>query len=164
MRNLVSAFTQDAFQIASTEKQIALVEVTHDDWVEPVRVADTSDETLTSNGVVYAGRYPFTIFFPGDKEDGASTGKIIITNLDPEQYISTNLNAILTAPIVNLKLVMKSDPNTVVLALNNYKLTDIEINEINITGNISKGGTEHEVSPRRLFNPTQYPGCFRGSA
>jgi hypothetical protein len=138
------------------EAIIPLIEITHDDLTEPIRVA-RNDQNIVSNGNTYIG-YPFDVAMPGNPAEGAIGARITIDNVD--RAIIAALRALTSPPEVKIQIVLLDTPDVVEEEHAYFKLVSAKYTRLVITGTISVRYLGNDAYPVDSFLPSTFPGIF----
>lgn len=165
MRNLSNAAKMAAFAQQSEEAWIVLLTISHQSFVEPIRVCSDPYEDLPNagvRGVVSRGMefvfVPFSVNLPQDDETGVSRATLSIDNISRE--IVAAVRTATSAITVDMEIVLSSDVDNVELTMPDYKLERVTYDAHTVTGDISMEYFEQEPFPARRFTPSDFPGIF----
>lgn len=165
-RTVSSAFKQAIYSQETDEVFTTLLTIDHDDLTSPIRVANDWLEDLPvagvkgviSNSVEYVA-FPFEFILPPQNETGISMAKLRIDNVSREIMVSAL--AITSPASVNVKIVLSSDPDTIEMEIDDFKLANITANVFTIEGDLSTSDNyDLEPFPGARFDPSRFPGAF----
>jgi len=127
-----------------------------------VRLSDSTDPDGKAADYVKAREtyvaYPFDIHLPDDPERGVSVGKLVIDNIARE--IVQAVRSITTAPTLNVKVVLGSDPDTVEAEFTGFELVNVDYDVMTVAGDIGLQSFANEPFPGDSFLPSKFPGLF----
>lgn len=164
-RSFTDSFREALYAPETDEVFTVLVEIDHADLSAPVRVASDWLEDLPisggkgviSNGTEYIA-FPFEFILPDQNETGVSRAQLRIDNVSREIMISAL--SISTPASVNVKIVLSSDPDTVELELDGFKLKNLTADAFAIQGDLLLTTYDLEPFPSGRFTPSQFAGLF----
>jgi hypothetical protein len=157
MRTLSSAALASGNAAQTDEVWLALVEITHDDLVTPIRVVNNTED-ITSNGNTFVG-YPFDIVLTDDVDDSPPTASIEIDNVDRD--ILDTIRTITTAPDVKIQIILASQPDTIELEIDGMQLVNVEADATTIQGNLQFTNILDQKFPQFSFVPSLFPALFK---
>jgi hypothetical protein len=126
-----NAFKGNILGQYSSDPVLALLEISHPELAETIRVVDNGED-ITSNGNVFQA-FPFELQLPGDLE-GEPKAQIEIANVT--RLIGDALDAITTPANVRISLILASDPDTLQLDWINFELRDASWNALVVQASI----------------------------
>lgn len=154
---MVTASTKEELFKQETDKQfVTLVTISHDVLDEPIRVCDDHAD-ITSRGNLFVA-LAFTVTFGEDAEDTVPKARLRIDNVD--RRITEAVRSITTRPSVTIEVVRKDDPDTLEMALEDYKITEVDYNAMEVSGEVSLENFLLEPYPSAVFDPGRFPGGF----
>lgn len=150
---------------------ILLVTLEHPDLVEPIRISTdattripslTTDEQVVygtvSNGLEYL-YFPAEINLPTEDEESPPQVQLAVCNVGQE-LVATVRN-LRQSPTVTLALVLGSNPDRIEGQIGGFTFTDVEINDLIISGNMVMDVMANEPFPYLTFTPSTAPGLFK---
>ncbi len=140
----------------TAEVFLILLTIDHDDLLEPIRVSNDIVDTV-SNGESFIA-LPFQLELPNDDENGSPRAKLTIDNVDRQIVLA--VRSISTAPNMNVKIVLASDPDTIEAEFPNFKFTNISYNQLTVSGDVTVEDFMLEPFPAGNFNPSEFPGIY----
>lgn len=153
----ISATTKAAlFEQETEEHFVTLVTINHASLAEPIRVCDDT-VNLISRGNTYLAM-PFRVNFGEDDPEAVPRTRLRIDNVD--RRIVEGVRSVTTSPTVTVEIVRHSDPDTVEMALEDYKVMQAEYNAMEVVADISLENFLHEPYPSAVFDPGRFPGGF----
>lgn len=154
-RQLPAAYWSGSTLTVSDEDFLVLLTITHEK-IEPVYVvSDVVD--VTSNSIEYIG-FPFELVFP-QEDDQIPRGRLRIQNVD--KRIGHALHTLRTPPFLDFKVVLKSDPDEVLMQYKFLRLTNISVDAVAIEGDIGVTDFSSIPWPRTRATKRVLPGLFR---
>lgn len=135
------------------EEFTVLLVIDHDDLVAPVRV-NMSGASVTRGGNQYPA-YPFDITLPNDEAERSPRSRLSIDNT--ERTIAATVMALNSAPVVDMIIVNVADPDTTVAAFEDFKLTNVLIDQGSVSGDLTLEDFTSEPWPARTMTPSNFP-------
>jgi hypothetical protein len=156
MRTGSVTFREAIFSQQTEEVFILLIEISHPTLPDDIRVCSGGRNiTIGENLYVY---YPFDITLPDDIAENVSRAKLIISNISRD--LISAIRGMASSPIINVKMVLASDPTVTEIAFEGFKLVTVDYNALTITGDISVEDFLTEPVQGDSFVPSQFPGLF----
>jgi hypothetical protein len=156
MRTGSVTFREAIFSQQTEEVFILLIEISHPTLPDDIRVCSGGRNiTIGENLYVY---YPFDITLPDDIAENVSRAKLIISNISRD--LISAIRDMASSPIINVKMVLASDPTVTEIAFEGFKLVTVDYNALTITGDISVEDFLTEPVQGDSFEPSQFPGLF----
>ncbi|KKM70120.1 hypothetical protein LCGC14_1443930 [marine sediment metagenome] len=155
-RSPSSTFIQAINAQDTNEVFLILIEITHVDTGLILRVTSDAVDTV-SNGNTYV-HFPFKLTLPDDTTDEMPSAQLVIDNVD--RTLLNALRSISTPPVVNIKIVLASDPDTVEVDLSGFDLSNVSYDQQSITGRLQFKTYIMEPFPGERFNPNEFPALF----
>lgn len=154
-RNLSDAYWAGSTLTVSDEDFLILLDLTHAS-VEPIYiVSDVVD--VVSNGITYTG-FPFEIVFP-QEDDQIPRGRVRIQNVD--KRIGHAIHKLRTPPYMKFQVVLRSDPDDVLLSYNFLRLTNVSVDSVAIEGDIGITDFTSIPWPRTRAVKRVLPGLYK---
>jgi hypothetical protein len=154
--------TADAaiFAPETCEVFIKLIEIDHPDWDEPFRFCQNSNNVV-SNGDTYE-QFPFTIEPPNDSGNESSQVTLLLDNVKRTALLPLRqLAASSNRATVTLKLVLASEPDTVIGDVWEFTLMEIGYNGNVIQCSLLFDDIGNEPFPSDDMSPANNPGLFK---
>lgn len=140
---------------ATDEVWLMLLDITHPDLSEPIRVVN-NNENITSNGNLYIA-YAFSVELPGDNDDVPRV-QLRIDNVD--RVIVDSIRAIDTRPATAiLRVILASAPDDIIAEFN-ASLQTVDYDQYEVTGTFGTEAILSEPFPGHTFTPSSHPGLF----
>lgn len=156
MRTGSVTFREAIFSQQTEEVFILLIEISHPTLPDDIRVCSGGRNiTIGENLYVY---YPFDITLPDDIAENVSRAKLTISNISRD--LISAIRGMASSPIINVKMVLASDPTVTEIAFEGFKLVTVDYNALTITGDISVEDFLTEPVQGDSFVPSQFPGLF----
>lgn len=156
MRN-TSLIMRQAINAQETgEVFIVLISISHSTLSETIRVSSDAVDTI-SRGNTYI-HYPFDIVLASDTENGPQTMRLSIDNID--RSIVNAVRSVSSPLNVTVEVVLFSDPDTVEVSFDNFKLYDVSFDSFVVSGSISAKYLMSEPYPGGTMLPSNFPGVF----
>ncbi|HOS41941.1 MAG TPA: DUF1833 family protein [Spirochaetota bacterium] len=155
-RNTSATFQRAVFAQETDEVFIILLEISHADLAEPIRVCNNSKD-IVSNGKTYTA-FPFLTATASEHDDQLSTVPLMIDNVGRE--VVEAIRTITSAPDVTMSVVLASDPDTVEAGPWSYKLRDVRYNAQIVEGQLGHEDILNESYPEGQYDPAGYPALF----
>jgi len=149
-------FTRASNAVETKEVFLTLLEFTHPDMPNAIYFVDNTT-AIVSNGTTY-DPYPFEITLPEDTEGVLPQVKLKIDNVD--RVLTDAIRGFSNPPVVTLKIILASNPDTVEMKLENLKLRNVTFDMYSIKGNLVMDSPLARKFPASTFNPKQYPALF----
>ena len=159
MSRTLSSAAQAAMNAQETaEAFVVLLEITHAAMPTPLRVASVRSEII-SNGDTYLG-FPFEIPLPEESGDRPPEVELVIDNID--RQIVDAIRVLTSPPTVSLSVILESTPDQIEAGPFNFTLKKATWNQLVVTGTLSYEDILDEPWPSGTFNPSEFPGLFKG--
>lgn len=157
-RSFSAAMKADLMASETDEALIILLVIDHSTFDEPIRVC-SDGQNVTSNGDEYVA-YPFDLLLPDDGEKAAPRARLKIDAVN--QIITTAIRTAsnLEPPDVSIYMIRASDPDTLEMSIENFKLINVRYNATYAEGDLSVEDFTAEPFPEGSFNPAYFPGMF----
>ncbi len=142
------------------EVLLALVTITSSYIVGgPLRLVQDL-QNITSNGNVYTA-FPFEVRLPSDNDEGFGKVTLTIDNID--RSIAAAIKSIPPSapPLVQIDIVVASQPNTVEMSLPNLVIRNISGDAFRIDGELWVDEEDLLPFPEGAFTPQYFPGLFK---
>lgn len=160
------AFRDAAYPEATDQDAVLLVMIEHPDLDTTVRLTNAagtwsdSQETYLFSALgqtwIAAAIFPD---MPGEGEE-APTGRLTMENVD--QRIGEALDSISTPATVTMWAVLEASPSTIVSGPLQYlELRDVQIDAMQVVGNLVRPDLTTEPYPRNWIRPGKYVAAMR---
>lgn len=164
-RNVSSAFKQAAFSQETNTAFIMLVTISHDSFSDDIRLASDSYEDLPTAGVrgvisrseeyIYL---PLAIVLSQEDDSGVARASISVDNINRD--IIAAVRSATSAVSVTIEVVLSSDPDTVEVSVQDFRLERVEYDAFTVSGDLSVEYFDLEPFPSGRFTPSKFPGMF----
>lgn len=174
MRRLSLNARQAMDDPASSEVEVVLIEITHDELDAPIRLSTDNTERLSADPLYYGtrsswrGANPITdpylwvvasVLLPSDQEDTPAGATLVLDNLD--WNIAELLRSFRTPAHFAMAVVLASSPDLAEAEWQDLLLTSAEISAGEILLTISREEIELEYFPAGRMTRRQFPGLHR---
>lgn len=154
MPHTVSSVLTEAIYSESTERVfIELIEISHEDLDEPIRLTTDGAETV-SNGMTFLP-YPFDIVLPNDDDESQPSAALNISNVD--QRVIAAIRTVTTPATFKIWVVLDDDPDRIERGPWVMELQDIRYNATNVSARIVVPSLLNEPFPSNTYNTVDYP-------
>jgi hypothetical protein len=154
-RSMPTAYWNSSTLSVADEDYITLVRLRHPS-IEDVYIAgDVVD--LTSNGQLHTG-FPFEFVYP-QEDDDIPRGKLRIQNVD--KRLGHSLHILRTPPWLRIQLVLRSDPDDVLINYDFLRLTNVSVDAVAIEGDIGVTDYTSIPWPRTRATKRILPGLYK---
>lgn len=164
-RTLSNAAKAALYAQSTDEAFIILVTINHSTFTDPVRVASDPLELLPVagvRGVISRGEefvfLPFNIELPAQDDSGVAKARLSVDNISRE--IVAAVRTATSALSINIEIVLASDPDTVEVSIEDFRLDRVTYDALTVSGDISVEYFDLEPFPARRFTPSDFPGLF----
>lgn len=164
-RQVSNAFKAAVYAQETSEAFIILLTISHPNFTQNIYISSDPSELLPKNGVrgtISNGTeflyVPFTLNMPQDDDTGVSRASLSIDNVSNQiiEYIREANSAL----SIKIEIVLASDPDTIEITLDDFKLERVTYDANTISAEISIEYFELEPFPSRDFTPTDFPGMY----
>lgn len=146
---------------------VVLLTIASPELTDAIRVCNIPVEKFSDLGENVYGcisngqRYlflPFDISLPQDDKTGAVTAKLTIDNVNRQivQYARQTKQAL----NITIQLVLSNNLDYVEFEFKDFKLTNVNYNGFQVSGNLSVDYLGLEPFPQGRFTPSGFPGLF----
>lgn len=156
MRTLSSAAQAAIVASETGEAFLVLLTLSHAQLAAPIRV--TTDAVATVSGGETFNPFPFTVQLPSERGDQLAGATLVIDNID--RSVVTAMRSIGSAPTVEVKVVLASDPDTVEAGPFTYTLKNAKYDALTVEGDLAFEDILNEAFPGGSFVPFTHPGLF----
>ncbi len=164
-RTLSNAAKSALYAQQSDECFIMLLTIEHPNFTAPIRVASDNQTLLPDAGVrgvlsrsmefIYL---PFNIELPTQDDSGIARARISVDNISRE--IVAAVRQANSALAITIEIVLASDPDTVEVSIEDFRLDRVTYDALTVSGDISVEYFDLEPFPSRRFTPSDFPGIF----
>ena len=160
MSRTLSALMQSAANAQETgEVILAIVSISHASIVGgPLRVVNNLTNVV-SNGNTYTA-FPFQVTLPEDTDDGMPKLRLVLDNVDRSIVSAIRSIPPSTPPIVQIDIVLASQPNTIEVSFTGLKLRQVSYDALTVEGDLAVNEDDLEPFPQGSFTPSKFPGLF----
>lgn len=139
----------------SNDPFLTLVTLSHSSFAD-IRLVNNVDDVV-SNGLTYTA-FPFKLNLP--KDDGESNREMTIEFSNTGLDLITSIRSV-TDPInVKIEMVLASLPNSVQLAFNELKTSNISYDRNRVQAKLYMDSFLNSELTSEKYTPTLYPGLF----
>ncbi|GAB2913667.1 DUF1833 family protein [Paralcaligenes ginsengisoli] len=155
MRTYTSAARRNLLATSADEPFLVMLEITHADLAQPVRVVNDT-QNLTSNGNEFIA-CAFQVTLPDDVDGQIPQAQLSIDNIGREltQWLEYSRGG--QGAKCRIIQVMRSAPDLHEFDMT-LDLTNLNINNLTVTGTLGFVNTLGQVGTVTTFNPTTNPG------
>lgn len=164
-RTLSSTLKAQIFSQAMDDPIIVLITISHSDLSEDINISSDPTEILsngslgtTSNGTEFV-HIPFELSLQEQTDNLLARAMLKIDNISREIILAIR-TATNDPPIVRIRMVLASDPNTVEIDINNLRLNNIKANAFVVEGELQPKIIQGEKYPGNTINQADFPGVF----
>lgn len=155
MRTLSPTALQAGFESQTAEVFLVLLQITHPNLPEAIRVVN-NNENVTSGGNVYIA-YPFEIELPGEDSDQPPLARLRIDNVD--RLLVATVREIATPPQITIRVVLASQPDTIEMEFQGLTMRNVTYDAATISGELVF--EQILVEPvATVMTPSKFPGAF----
>jgi hypothetical protein len=140
----------------TSEAFLILITIDHDDLATPIRVTSDAVDTTSRSNLFIA--FPFDIILPADDGETPPAARLTIDNVSRE--IGQAIRSISTPPSVTIEIVLSSDVDTVEASFPYFELTDVQYDDLTVSGALTIQNLSSEPYPAESFIPSTHPGLF----
>lgn len=159
MSRMSEAALRAALSQQTSEVLLALLELSHPSWSQPIRV--TSDGVNTRHQNNDYANFPFVVAFPEAGTAGVPVVKLQICNVDRSIVQSVRQARATSVPIaVKLSAVLASTPDVVEAGPYRFKLTEVTHDAVVVEGTLSMEDLINAPFPAHRYTPGSHPGVF----
>lgn len=149
-------FTHELQADNSGDPLLILLTIAHADLPEPLRfVRDRVD--CISRGHTFTA-FGFDFAAPGDGDDGASSARIVIENID--RRIVETIRALTSPPTVHVEIVLGSDPDTVEEDFPLFEIRTASGDRLTVSADLTDHDDDDEPVMRWTAVPSLLPALF----
>jgi hypothetical protein len=131
----------------------ALLELTHPQFIEPVRaVSDLKD--ITVNGIPFIA-FPFSFQFPGE---GETIPRVEISIQNVDKRIGHGVRNVKGAIAATLSAVLREDPDQLIVEVPRLYLVDVTVTNAFVSGTLTGRRNANSAWPGVRATPELTPG------
>lgn len=155
-RSMSATATQAALSQYTDQVWLFLLEISHDDISEPIRLVG-SREDVVSNGETYTA-FPFEITLPTDDGETISDIKLSISNID--RAITQTIRSLDTPPEITTFIVLASSPDIIEVGPFVMTLREVKSDAFVVSGSLRWENLLDQAYPGYSFTAPNFPGMF----
>lgn len=155
-RNTSLEFRKAVYSQETGEAVLILIEISHDDLSNPIRLSSDSVDTI-HDSEIYSS-FPFRIVLPSDGDDQVTEARLSIDGID--RSIISAVRSISTPPSVIIRVVLGSDPEVIEAEFPGFKLYNVTYNSLVVEATLGVVDFSQEPYPGGRFTPVDFPGMF----
>lgn len=144
-------------EVNATESPLILVEINHDDLVDPIRVVNDMQD-VTSNGNLYIA-YPFNCTLPDDYENQLPKAKIVIDNVGRELMYWIETSGGGQDSTCTFKQILRSNPDLVEWEVT-MSLFNVQVTMQSVSAELGFENLFNKPAISRRYQPSTAPGLF----
>lgn len=133
-----------------------LVQILHAELTTPYRFVNNTTD-ITALGAVWTA-YPFELTLAVD--DGQTNPSVEIKFDNVDRVLIDVIRGLSSAPVINLYLVLSTQPDVIELRLEDMKIMDINFDMHSISGRLISGDLLNAPYPADSYDPAQFPSVF----
>jgi len=111
-----------------------------------------------SNGLEYIF-CPIEINLPTEDEESAPQTVMSVSNIGREMV--ETIRTLLSSPLLTMTIVLASDADRIEGQISGFKFTDVNIDQMTISGTLTMDIMTNEPFPYRTFGPSTASGLFK---
>ena len=123
---------------------------------ETLRLVNNMEDIVSRNDKFTA--YPFNISLP--VEDGSKQLSLALNIDNVDQVLIEAIRGFLEPPVMTLELVLSSDFDTVEKRIDFLRLSNVEYDQLQITGQLKPNNVLGNAFPATSYDPSQFPALF----
>jgi hypothetical protein len=156
-KNYSANFKETIHATSAAEAPLILLEITHADLAQPIRVVNDNLD-LVHAGDTYTA-LAFRVMPPDDLSEGQPRAAIAIDNIGRELTQWLELSGGGQGATVRMIQVLRSDPDTVEWEVT-LDLADVQVNMLEVTGTLSFDDILNLPAVPLSYRPDVSPGIF----
>lgn len=140
---------------------VELITIRHEDLASPIRLTRDVVDTV-SRGETYAARW-FQLQAPDSRDDAMPQARLTVSVVAGPGTASdpvAALRGLQGSVLVDMEVVLASDPDTVLAAWPGYRLASIQYQAAVLSGDLSPYALTGAAYPGLRFLPSTAPGLF----
>lgn len=154
---MTSSHYQENVNRTSGTAPLLLLEITHDDLPQPIRVV-RDNQNITSNGDDYIAM-AFAITLPDDQEQGLPKAQLAVDNIGREMTTWLDASGGGKGAKVRIMQVMRDTPNVIELDMT-LDLTNVSMTSTVISGTLGYQDILNQSAVVPTYRPDTHPGLF----
>lgn len=166
-RTLSSTALQSIFAQETDEVWITLLEISHPDLASDLYISSDPTTTLgsgeygtTSNSQDYTF-LPFSLTLAPQNENLIARARLTIDNVSRD-LIAAVIEASNSPPVVNIKIVLASDPDTVEFQFLSLNMNNVNADATTLEADLFPKILQGEAFPSESFTFADFPGLYGG--
>ncbi|MDJ0952490.1 MAG: DUF1833 family protein [Acidimicrobiia bacterium] len=156
-RNVSLPAIQASLAQQTDEVYLVLLEISHPDLMNPIRVVN-NNEDVTSNMNVYTA-FPFMIQLPDDQEGREPRAELRIDNVS--RMLIDEIRSLSTPPTITISVILASSPNVIEWGPLEFLTQGANYDAQQITFGLVYTIFAEEPFPFRQFDTINFPGMFK---
>lgn len=158
MTRELSNLTRRAMYAQDTEEvYLPLLTIEEQSLAAPIRVVYNT-ENVESRGETYVA-YQFDLTLPTDEEESPPAARLTIDNVSKD--IADALRAMTEPATFTIEVIRASAPDDVEISWTSFKLTNVQGDVFQISGDLTLEDVTTEPYPYLTFNPKAFRGLFK---
>lgn len=133
-----------------------------DNFTQRLEGPEYTNDSDVAYGIISRGNtfmfLPLEITLPSDDVSGSSRAQLVLR--DVTRYVTPLIRGLQAPPVVNLEVILKSQPNSVEIAFSGFYLSNISYNADQVSGDLTLVDYQVEPFPVHGFTPSYFPGLF----
>lgn len=156
-RSVSNAFIQESFASSTGDEYVVLAILSHTNLDGDLYLANSAED-ISSEGITYTA-CPFEVNLPSD-DDSAPSVTVQIKNVSPR--IGQAVEGLQNPIGVELKIVLRSQPDTVEAHFIGLELVSVTIDNLWVSGTlVGAARLEQESYPNMRATPATTPALFK---
>ena len=147
---------RSAFAEQTEDVWLFLLTISHADLPSELRFVDNT-VNIVSRGNTYTA-FPFELELPSSTDRGPPAARLRIDNVSRE--IGEVLRSVGSPVTVKIEVVRAAVPDMVEAAFEGFKLRNVEVTALEVTGTLMQEDIVTEPYPAHAFTPASFPGLF----
>ena len=158
-RPLSDALKTAMYAQETGEVMLAICTISHASILNgPLRVVNDLQD-FVSDGLTYTA-FPFQVTLPTDGQDTLPRLRLVLDNIDRSIIQAIRGIPPSTPPMVQVDLVMASQPDTIEVSFTNLTLRNVDYDQFVVEGDLALDEDDREPFPSASFTPQLFPGLF----
>lgn len=156
-QNFSAEFKSTLAEVSATEAPLILIEINHEDLLEPVRVVNDMQD-IESNGETYFA-YPFNCVLPDDYENQLPKAKIVIDNVGRELMYWIETTGGGQNSTCTFKQILRSNPDLIEWEIT-MALFNVQVTMQSVSAELGFENLFNKPAISRRYQPSTAPGLF----
>lgn len=152
-----AAWRRTVNALSAAERPLLLLEITHADLAEPIRVVNDSQD-LTSNGELFVG-LAFHAELPSDLEQGMPRARLVVDNVGKELVGWLEASNGGQGARCRMLQMLRSDPDTIEWEVT-LDLTNLIVTPMTVSGDLGYDDLLNRAGIPFTYRPETAPGLF----